>query len=175
MQPSTQYSRTLFLFIYQNIWIIDKCEGYLPLTTKNKRRQTKARKNRVKETEILELKFQTWMLKAMAQQRREVWRSKADSKEDFRKPLFLLKWKERRNLSTISKKMEVWDWIYFGLFAFNLLCREGDSVRFFSFNICRKLNDFYTIHRENESFSTSNNFLFLFSRWFFNNKNLGFN
>ena len=71
MQPSTQYPRTPFFFlIYQNVWIIDKCEGYLPLTTKIKRRQTKARKNRVKETEILELKFQTWMLKAMAQQRR---------------------------------------------------------------------------------------------------------
>ena len=52
------------------MWIIDKCEGYLPLTAKIKRRQTKAKKNRIKETEILELKFQTWMLKAMAQQRR---------------------------------------------------------------------------------------------------------
>ena len=70
MQPSTQYSRTLFLFIYQNVWIIDKCEGYLPLTTKNKRRQTKARKNRVKDTEILKLNCQNWRLKAMAQQRR---------------------------------------------------------------------------------------------------------
>ena len=70
MQPSTQYPRTPFFFlIYQNVWIIDKCEGYLLLTTKNKRRQTKARKNRAKEINILELKFQTWMLKAMAQQR----------------------------------------------------------------------------------------------------------
>ena len=70
MQPSTQYPRTPFFFFFLSKCIIDKCEGYLPLTTKNKRRKTKARKNRAKETEILDLKFQTWMLKAMAQQRR---------------------------------------------------------------------------------------------------------
>ena len=69
--PNTHIPLFFFL-IYQNVWIIDKCEGYLPLTAKIKRRQTKAKKNRIKETEILELKFQTWMLKAMAQQRREV-------------------------------------------------------------------------------------------------------
>ena len=69
--PNTHAPPFLFLFyFYQNVWTIDKCEGYLPLTTKNKRRQTKARMNRVKETGILELKFQTWMLKTMAQQRR---------------------------------------------------------------------------------------------------------
>ena len=68
MLPNTHIPNPLFF--YQNVWTIDKCEGYLPLTTKSKRRQTKARKNRVKETEILELKFQTRMLKAMAQQRR---------------------------------------------------------------------------------------------------------
>ena len=67
MQPSTQYLCTPLFFIYQNVWTIDKCEGYLPLTTKNKRRQTKARK---KDIDILELKFQTLMLKARAQQRR---------------------------------------------------------------------------------------------------------
>ena len=61
---------------------------------------------------------------------KEVQRSKDDCKADFRKPPFLLEWKERRKFSTISKKIEVWDWIYFGLLAFSLLCREGDSVWF---------------------------------------------
>ena len=63
MQPSTQYLCTPLFFIYQNVWTIDNCEDYLPLTTKNKRRQTKARK---KDTDILELNIQT----SMAQQRK---------------------------------------------------------------------------------------------------------
>ena len=75
-------------FFYQNVWTIDKCEGYLPLTTKNKRRQTKARNNKVKETEILELKFQTWMLKAMAQQRRRFEDPKPSAKKTSKNHFF---------------------------------------------------------------------------------------
>ena len=67
MQPNTQYLCTPFFFIYQNVWTIDNCEDYLPLTTKNKIRQTKARK---KDTYILELNIQPSMLNAMAQQRK---------------------------------------------------------------------------------------------------------
>ena len=78
----------LFLFIYQNVWIIDKCEGFLPLTTKNNRRQTKARKNKVKETKILELKFQTWMLMAMALQRRRFEDPKPTAKKTLENHFF---------------------------------------------------------------------------------------
>ena len=53
MQPSTQYPRTPFFFlIYQNVWIIDKCEGYLLLTTKNKRGQTKQERAGLKKQRV---------------------------------------------------------------------------------------------------------------------------
>ena len=107
MQPNTQYPRTPIFFIQQNVWTIDKCEGYLPLTTKSKRRQTKARKNRVKETEILELKFQTRMLKAMAQQRRRFEDPKPTTKKTSENHFFSQNGKSVEISQQSVKKIEV--------------------------------------------------------------------
>ena len=39
-------------FYYQNVWTIDKCEGYLLLTTKNKRGQTKQERAGLKKQRV---------------------------------------------------------------------------------------------------------------------------
>ena len=98
----------------------------------------------------------------MAQQRRRFEGPKLTTKKTSEKHFFSYNGKSIEISQQLVKKIEVWDWIYFGLFAFSLVCREGDSVWFFSFSMRRKLNDFCTTHGENEPFSTSNNFYFYF-------------